>query len=54
MTVDCTPTLPLVPFAALAPERATPFGPHRPLPGISLTERDVRESAGDVRIEKTV
>jgi hypothetical protein len=53
MTIGCTPTLTLVPLAVLAPERATPFGPHRPLPGISLTERDVPGS-GDVQIEKPV
>jgi len=53
MMIDRVPSVPLVPPAALAPERATPFGPHRPLPAFPFAKRDVPGSLGDVQIEKT-
>jgi hypothetical protein len=52
--IDRNPAIPPVPLAALEPVRATPFGPHRPLPVISLTKSDVRGSAGNAPAEKPV
>lgn len=55
MTIDRDPLLvPLVSLAALMPERATPFGPHRPLPGLPLTKLDVPRSGGNAQVEKAV
>jgi len=49
--IDRVSEVPIVPLASMEPERATPFGPHRPLPVMSRAERDFPAGAGNAPME---